>query len=119
MIALASTGCRCGFSSNRLRRCWTKCDQILGVVEIEPARAGGENQAKDEYVGQRIMMADFVFPAHIAGQVDGLRDRLAALADLQADDLIGAVLDLHVHAVLPDDLDRALRRTVPARAPWS
>jgi predicted enzyme related to lactoylglutathione lyase len=55
------------------------------------------------------MMSDFVLPAHIAGEIDGLRDRLAAGADLQADEVVG-VLDIHGHAVLADDLDCARRR---------
>jgi hypothetical protein len=84
--------------------------QILRIVKIKSAGARGENQAQDEYVGQRIMMPDFMFPAHVTGKVDGLGDWLTAFTDLQTDNLVGTMLDMHVQAVLTDDLDRPRRR---------
>src|SRR5437868_13372004 len=34
--------------------------QVFGIVKIEAAREGGEHQAQNKYVGQCVVMADFV-----------------------------------------------------------
>ena len=51
------------------------------------------------------MVTDLVLPAHISGKIDRPGDRILAPADLHADDLVGALVDLHVEVIKPDDMD--------------
>jgi hypothetical protein len=81
---------------------------VFEPVEIQFATQAGQDQAQDERVGQRVMVADQVFPASVSQNVDRGDERLVVACHPQVLNSTLALIDINRPPGVAHDIHRAL-----------